>query len=316
MTFQQLKYVDEIAKCGSINKAAQKLFISQSSISNALKELEAELNISIFERSNQGVTLTESGRQFLSYATPLLKRKEEIESFYTYDSENSKLQFTVSTQHYQNVMEAYVKVIIQTENPNYHFYYREISLDKVILDVHRFIADIGIIIMTNYNERMVRYYLDKWNLEFNPIVHIQPAVFLRKGHPLSNKKILTISDITSYPLVIYESNPKVNIDFSEGTHKLSREKPNKVIEVNGRNAMVNILCNSDAVATGSGLVVESMADPRLMSIPLEDSGENMTLGWIKHKNRILSTQSELFIKLLNESISNTIASQNNTNNID
>ena len=157
MTFQQLKYVDEIANCGSINKAAQKLFISQSSISNALKELEQELHISLFERSNQGVTLRESGRQFLSYALPLLKRKEEIENFYTSDFETSRLQFSISTQHYQNVMEAFIQVLESIDNPNYHLYYREISMDKVISDVYGFVADVGILITSDHNEKLVNF---------------------------------------------------------------------------------------------------------------------------------------------------------------
>ena len=82
MTFQQLTYVVEISKCGSINKAAQKLFLSQSGISTAVRELEEELGIQFFVRSNRGVEFTQEGKEFLSYAVSLLEQKQRIESLY------------------------------------------------------------------------------------------------------------------------------------------------------------------------------------------------------------------------------------------
>ncbi len=110
MKFHQIKYVAEIARCGSINKAAAKLFVSQSSISSALKELEAEIKIPIFKRSNQGVELTAEGRQFLSYANSLLERKEYIESLYASTHVEPEAQFSISTQRYPFAVDAFVNL--------------------------------------------------------------------------------------------------------------------------------------------------------------------------------------------------------------
>ena len=122
MTFQQLMYVVEISKCGSINKAANKLFLSQSAISTAVHELENELNISLFNRTNKGVELTADGREFLSFAVSLLEQKRLLESLYR---ENNNLTVTtrlsVSTQRYPFTETAFLRVLQGTKDNRYRY---------------------------------------------------------------------------------------------------------------------------------------------------------------------------------------------------
>jgi len=99
MTLQQLKYVIEVARSRSISKAAQALFISQPSLSNALKELEKEIGVKIFSRTNKGIHVTKEGSEFLGYARQVLEQAELLENRY-YNNAAPQHHFAVSAQHY------------------------------------------------------------------------------------------------------------------------------------------------------------------------------------------------------------------------
>ncbi|WP_139991833.1 LysR family transcriptional regulator [Paenibacillus paridis] len=306
MTFQQMKYVAEIARCGSINKAASKLFVSQSSISGALKELETELNISIFKRSNQGVELTVEGRQFLSYASSLLERKEYIESLYASNHLEPEAQFSISTQRYPFAVDAFVQLVNQMNNPRFNFTIRETSMDKVIEDVYSSVSDIGVIFTSNLTDKVIKRFLALRGLEFHLLKKIQPCVYVRKGHPLSVKKSLKADELYPYIYMAFEHKQGESIDFSEEFNLIPARQPDRIIVVNDRATAVNLVCNTDVVSTGSGLLLEEFMDSRMMSIPLEDYGDTMRLGWIKLKNRDLSKESEMFVEKLKDSIDKAI----------
>ena len=115
MTFQQLTYVVEVSKCGSINKAAHKLFLSQSGISTAVRELEQELGIQFFTRSNRGVEFTPEGREFLGYAVSLLEQKQRIQELYKEDrSATAPAHFNVSSQRYPFTDDAFIETLQHT----------------------------------------------------------------------------------------------------------------------------------------------------------------------------------------------------------
>ncbi|REK76716.1 LysR family transcriptional regulator [Paenibacillus paeoniae] len=306
MTFQQLKYAVEVAKCRSINKAASNLFVSQSSISSALKELESELAISIFTRSNQGVELTSEGRQFLSQANSLIQRYEYIQSLYASEQVASELQFSISTQRYPFAVDAFVQLVNRIDDPRFNLTIRETSMDKVIDDIYTSVSDIGVIFTSNLTEKMIKRFLQTRNIEFHLVKKIQPCVYVRKGHPLSGSLSLKAEQLTDYIYMAFEHKQGESIDFSEEFNLIASRQPNKVIVVNDRATAVNIVCNTDAVSTGSGLLVKEFMDDRIMSIPLEGYSDKMNLGWIKLKNRQLGEEGALFVNLLHESIEKAI----------
>ena len=153
MTFQQLEYVVEISKCGSINKAAQKLFLSQSGISTAVRELEQELGIRIFARSNRGVEFTQEGKEFLSYAVSLLEQKHRVESLYGESRNDAPMRFSVSSQRYPFCVDAFLRLLDASEENRYHFSIRENGMDAVIDDVYDHRADLGVIFLTELTEK-------------------------------------------------------------------------------------------------------------------------------------------------------------------
>ena len=303
MTFQQLKYVLTVANCGSINRAAEKLFVSQSSVSSALSELEKEFNVTLFIRGSgsTGTVLTKDGQDFLRYAKSILDRREALEDFYSNKKKPSKT-LSISSQHYQCVCAACINFVNRMNDRACGLIYKECGLDDVIDDVYSLRADLGIIITSNLTEDMANYCLNRRNLSFEVITAIQPCVFLSKSHPLASAKSLRVEDILRYPHITFSNNQDTPIDFSEGINKLSLQRSSQSITTNDRAALVNFLCNSSCVSTGSGLLLENISDQRLISIPLEDSMEQMVLGWVKPKSSYLSKDGELFLEILHSVI--------------
>ena len=305
MTFQQLIYVVEISKCGSINKAAHKLFLSQSGISAAVRELEEELGIQFFIRSNRGVEFTPDGKEFLSYAISLLDQKQRIERMYGTRAEAAPARFSVSTQRYPFTEDAFLRMLRSTEENRYRFSIKETSMDTVIEDVYEHRADLGIIFITDLTEKMILRLLDSRDLEFHEVTSVVPCVYLRKNHPLASRESLSDIDLAGYPYLSFEHTQGVAADFSEEYQMTFTKRPDRCITVNDRATMMNIISQTDAYTTGSGLLVESFISQAVVSVPLAE--KNMIrIGWIVPQGAKVSPQAETFIRLLENSVEDSI----------
>ena len=306
MTFQQLTYVVEISKCGSINKAAHKLFLSQSGISTAVRELEEELGITFFERSNRGVEFTPEGKEFLSYAVSLLDQKQRIESLYGEARHaGAPTRFAVSTQRYPFTEDAFLRMLQTTEEHRFYFSIKEDGMEAVIDDVYDHRADLGVIFLTELTEKIIRRLLVSRNLDFHEVAAVTPCIYVRKGHPLTALTSVSESDLTGYPYVSFEHERGVATDFSEEYQTISLKKPAKCISVNNRSTMMNVLTSTDAFTTGSGLLVERCSPTSVVTIPLMDKS-HIRLGWIVPQSSKLSAQTEEFISLLEASVADSI----------
>ena len=306
MTFQQLLYVVEISRCGSINKAAQNLFLSQSSISSAIKELETELGIRFFNRTNRGVEFTQAGREFLSYATTLLEQKRHIENIYKSSRHDSPLHFSVSTQRYPFSEDAFIRLLQKVSSPQIYFKIKEAGMDVVIEDVNKRQSDIGVIFLSNMNEKIIQRVLKSKNIEYHEIATIQPCAFMRRKHPLTSRASVSPSELSQYPYLVFESELGVSPEFSEEVNLLAFQRPSRVITVNDRAAAIGILSSTDAVTTGSGLLADGLMDSRTISIPLETE-DRMRLIWIKSRSTKLSQEGHLFLAYLKEAVTDSVA---------
>lgn len=307
MTFQQLSYVVEISKCGSINKAAQKLFLSQSGISTAVRELEEELGIRLFVRSNRGVEFTPDGKEFLSYAVSLLEQKQRVESLYG-ESHNiaAPSRFSVSGQRYPFVMDAFLRMLRTCEENRFRLVIRETGMDGVIDDVYDHRADVGVICLTDLTERIIRRLLDARELEFHELAAVQPCAYLRRGHPLAGRASLSEEDLDGYPYVAFEHDQGVASDFFEEYPMTTLKKPAKYISVDTRSAAMSVLAATDAFTTGSGLLSETQTDGGIVTIPLVGK-TSIHLGWIHIRGSRPNQLTERFIQLLEEALADAIA---------
>lgn len=305
MTFQQLTYVVEISKCGSINKAAHKLFLSQSGISTAVRELEEELGIRFFDRSNRGVEFTPEGREFLSYAVSLLEQKRRIESFYRESRETAApAHFSVSTQRYPFVDSAFLEMLPRDPDSRYQYTIKDTGMEQVIADVYERRADVGVIFLTAMTEKIICHLLDVRGLEFHELAAIQPCVYLRGDHPLTQFEQITEEDLEGYPYVCFEQAQGVAVDFAEEFQLYSRH-PTQSIVINNYFTAVNYLAQTDAYSTGTGLMVEHFSMPDIATLPIADQPP-MRLGWLYPRGMKPTPDAEAFVSQLKRSLKEAV----------
>lgn len=307
MTFQQLSYVVEVSKCGSINKAAQKLFLSQSGISTAIRDLEEELGIRFFNRSNRGVEFTPEGEEFVTYAVSLLEQKRRIEELYAgARSAPAPVRFAVSTQRYPFAEDAFLRLLKAMDAPGYSLSIRETGMDAVIQDVCERRADVGVIFLSDLTEKIIRRRMDAQELEFHELAAVPPCIYVRREHPLAARGTLTEEALVEYPYACFEHDQGAAADFSEEYQLLTDRKPARIVCVNSRTAMMEVLAESDAFTTGSGLLTLGLSDERVISLPLEGRG-CVRLGWIRAKNIKATPQAEQFLRLLAQSAADAVS---------
>ena len=188
MTLQQLKYVIEVARCRSISKAAQNLFISQPSLSNALKELEKEMGITIFSRTNRGILITTEGSEFLGYARQVVEQAELLENRYT-QTQSKQQHFSVSAQHYAFAVSAFVRLLKEYDRDEYEFTLRETKTYEIIDDVQNLRSEIGILYVNEFNKKVIYKFLREGNLKFHELFEAKPHIFISSTNPLASRSM-------------------------------------------------------------------------------------------------------------------------------
>lgn len=298
MTIQQCKYVLAVARTGSFNEAAKQLFIAQSSLSVSIKSLEQELEIKIFERSGNGVYLTDEGAEFVKYATQICENSDFVTE--RYKKEISKKLY-IATQHYDFIADIFGNFLNSIESENYRFSIREIETYHVIHDVETAHSDIGIIAIKDGDFDVMKRYLSKKNLLFTPMLEVKPHVFFRKQHPLSNCEKLSALDLRAYPYVSYEQGEHNSSFFTEELTDASYI--DKHIEISDRATLMNLLMLTDAYTIGTGIMPSALNKDDIISVPFENSGFYI-IGYLLHEERKVSGITQEFIQLMEKTLKN------------
>ena len=294
MTLQQLKYMITAAETGSITEAAKALYISQPSLSGAIKEVEKETGISIFTRCRVGIALTKEGMEFLGYARQVVQQMELLESKYIYN-QPVKQRFCISTQHYTFTANAFVELVQHFGQERFEFILNETQTHQIIEDVRNRFSDIGILYISNYNESVLKKVLDENDLSFHEIFSASPHVFLRKDHPLAKRKSLKLEDLKPYPKLSFIQGNYESAYFSE--ELFSNEYAEKSIKVSDRAAIVNFMIGLDVYTISSGIFPKYLQGDEIISIPLEEK-EVMRIGYIINKDKELSELGRIYVEAL------------------
>ena len=291
MTLQQLRYVIEIVNCGSMNAAAEKLFVTQPSLSNAVKELEKELGIEIFLRSSRGISLSAEGAEFLGYARQVVEQAELLEQRYA-DKKPSRRLFSVSTQHYAFSVNAFVNLIREYNQNEYEFTLRETQTHDIIEDVKNLRSEIGVLYLNDFNEKVLLKILRESNLGFHPLFEAKPHVFVSNAHPLSGRASVRLEDLTPYPCLSFEQGVYNSFYYSEEI--LSTVYHPKSILVSDRATLFNLLIGLDGYTISTGILSEDLNGKNIISIPLI-SDEIIRVGYIAQKGIGLSAMADAYI---------------------
>ncbi|XEC96751.1 LysR family transcriptional regulator [Paenibacillus tarimensis] len=299
MTLQQLKYVIEVANRGSINEAAKRLFISQPSLSNAIRDLEEEIQITIFERSNKGISLSKEGVEFLSYARQVVEQAELLENRYL-NGKPSPQHFSVSTQHYAFAVNAFVSLVREYGQDEYELALRETKTYEIIEDVKSLRSEIGIIYLNEFNEKVINKLLRAANLEFNSLFTAKPHIFISVNNPLAKQSIVTLDQLQQYPYLSFDQGEYNSFHFSEEI--LSTMSHKKSIRVNDRATLFNLLIGLNGYTISTGVLSADLNGNEIIPVPL-DCEESINVGWIAHKNITPSKLGTAYIEALKQAIS-------------
>lgn len=299
MTLQQLRYIITIVNCGSISEAAKQLYITQPSLSNAVKELELEYGVSIFNRTSKGITLSSDGSEFLSYARQILEQTDLMEQHYL-NKKPLKRICSISTQHYAFAVNAFVNLVSRQENDEYEFTLREARTHEIIEDVKNFRSELGILYMNDFNENVLSKLFKESGLIFHPLFVASPHVFISSSHPLSSKDFVTMSDLEEFPFLAFEQGEKNSFYFSEEI--LSTVPRKKIIYVSDRATLFNLLIGLNGYTICSGILNSNLNGDNIIAIPLHTK-EYMRIGWIANPRVHLSIFAENYLEELKNLIS-------------
>lgn len=297
MTLQQLRYAITIAQMGSFNKAAENLFVSQPSLTAAIRDLEEEIGLVIFNRSSRGITLTVDGEEFVSHASQLFHHYEILQERYN-KKESPKKRFAVSTQHYSFAVKSFVEMVKKFNIDDYEFALRETKTKEVIDDVAALKSEIGILYLSDFNRKYMNYMFKEFDLEFHHLIDCKAYAYLWKDHPLSKNKSVNLEDLSKYPCLSFEQNESGSIYFAEEI--LSTNEYHRTIKANDRATMLNLMVGLNGYTLCSGIISEEINGSDYIAVPFKSAqGEDdrtMEIGYITKKNFMLSTICRIYIR--------------------
>ena len=293
MTLQQLKYALTIADCGSMNEAAKQLFISQPSLSETMKELETEIGLDIFLRSNRGIVITPEGEEFLGYARQVTEQFGLLQSKYI--DKKVKEKFSVSTQHYTFAVKAFVETVKQIGMEQYEFAVHETTTISVIENVKNFKSEIGVLYENDFNEKVLNKMFKENGLEFVELFSCDTFVYLWSGHPLAKQDVITMEELDEYPCLSFDQGKNNSLYLAE--EMKSTYEYRRLIKANDRATLLNLMIGLNAYTLCSGIICEDLNGNDYKAVPLKDT-EKMRIGYIKRKGAKVSHIGELYIEEL------------------
>ena len=298
MTIQQLKYAVTAAEKGTMSEAAQFLFIAQPSLTNAIRDLEKELRITIFHRTNKGIIATNEGEEFLGYARQILQQVGLIEEKYI-DGKSRKQIFSVSAQHYSFAVNAFVDVIKTFGSQSYDFTLRETQTYEIIQDVSRLKSEVGILYLSRENENIIGKIITESGLIFEELFTASPHVFISYRHPLAEKECISLYELKNYPYLCFEQGDYNSFYFSEEIlSSISREM---TIKVRDRATLFNLAVGLDGYTISTGIISHELNGENIIARPL-DIDECIRIGTVTRKNMTLSRLGTAYMYALKNHI--------------
>ncbi len=296
MTLQQIKYALTIADAGSMNRAAELLYISQPTLSGAVKELEREIGITIFLRTSKGVTATAEGAEFLSYARQVYQQYDLLTQKYSAHG-SFKRKFGVSSQHYSFAVKAFVETVKKYGTLNFDFAMRETRTMDVITDVGSLKSEVGILYLDSFNRKVIEKLLADNELTFTPLINCRAYVYMWKGHPLAGESSVSLEQLRDYPCMSFEQGEQGSGFMAEEI--LSDRDYPRVIRSTDRATQLNLMVGLNGYTLCSGIICEELNGSEFAAVPFREDEDNrnsdMEIGYIVKSRSMLSDIAETYI---------------------
>ena len=297
MNINQLKYVLEVANSSSMREASTKLYVSQPALSAGIRELEEELGILIFERTNKGVSLTDEGREFIDYAKKAVGQYAILEDRYL-SRDSDKERFSVSTQHYNFAMKAFTDVIKRTNPDKYVFSIHETKTKDVLDDVATLKSEVGIVSFSGSNEAVIKKLFRDNGLEFTPLMRRETYVYVWEDHPFAGRREISIEEMKGYPCVSFDQAGDGNFYLTE--EAMADYAFEKTIKSDDRATTMEMIAELGGYSIGSGMLSgEDAILKGMVAIKLKEE-DPLIIGYIVRRGSALSRYGEAYVEELNK----------------
>jgi DNA-binding transcriptional LysR family regulator len=290
ITLQQLRYFIEVTVEGSISAAADLLYVSQPTMSAALKDLESRTGCTLFVRSVRGVTLTEDGTEFLGYARQVVEQAELLEQRYLGRAPSRRF-LAVSTQHYSFVVDAFVRMVKASDAAEYAFSLRESRTWDIIEDVRTLRSELGVLYRNDFNRNVIDKLLRDSGLVFTPLFLATPHIFIARTNPLAERSRVTLDDLEELPRLTFDQGTNNSFYFAEEI--LSTRSSKQDIRVSDRATIFNLMIGLGGYTISTGIISDDL-DPSIIAVPLHVE-ERIEIGWIGQTSISLTAQAQRFV---------------------
>lgn len=297
MTLQQLRCLIAIAECGSISAAASKLYVSQSSLSVTVRDIEQETGVTVFTRSNRGIELTNDGIELLGYARQVVQDADLMERRYDRANRRPDRRLAVSSQHYAFCVEAFIEFADENDAPDYNFSLRETRTGEIIEDVRLYRSDVGVLYLSNFNRRALERAIRDAGLKFTRLFSAKPHVFVGENHPLAGRASITLDELEAWPRYSFEQGTD---SFFYSEEPLAELPHSRCITFSDRGTLSNLLANHSGYTISTG-VLSSEMHTGIASIPLV-TDEVMEVGYVVQAHRPLGDLAQRYVEKLVEII--------------
>ena len=297
MRLQQLRYLIAVAESGSINSVAHSHYISQSALSTSIRELEEEMGVKVFNRTNKGVALTDEGKKLYQYARTIINQMELIQGLS--EKEHAPV---LSIASYPIITMG--RLMAKFYN-NYHdnrvaLKLVENRLQQVIESVEHGEAEIGFVMSNNVQVKELKHMLKFKNLQFHALGTDTWYANIGPNHPLYHASEVTMEQLLPHPFVRLPDDYFSNLSFYLEIDGVRLEQFKRVVYVNDSAAILSLLRSTDVVRLGPGLSAPDFAEYGIRTIPIRNCQVQINVGWIQRSREMLSTEAQAFVKMLEE----------------
>ena len=294
MTLKQILYVRAVSKAGSIGKAAEALFISQSSLSESIQNLEREYDMVLFERTSRGISLTRQGEEFLKDTQLLSNIYQNLDDKYK-NRKSDREHFCVSSLHHVSGIDAFEHIVSQPKNQKYHLGYFEGNMDQVLQDVETNRSDVGVLFFTSDSRSTIIKACNRRNIFFQHMKYDLLHIYVHKSHPLAGRGSVTLAEIQQHPFISYEECHPSSARFTPTRRQWDPQQ--QIISVSDRAMAYSVLALGSAYVTGSGYLTQEDCRRSLVTAPITDLGQ-IEIGYICNPARALSELALEYIEWL------------------
>ena len=294
MTLKQILYVRAVSKAGSIGKAAEALFISQSSLSESIQNLEREYDMVLFERTSRGISLTRQGEEFLKDTQLLSNIYQDLDDKYK-NRKSEREHFCVSSLHHVSGIDAFEHIVSQPKNQKYHLGYFEGNMDQVLQDVETNRSDVGVLFFTSDSRSTIIKACNRRNIFFQHMKYDLLHIYVHKTHPLAGRGSVTLAEIQQHPFISYEECHPSSARFTPTRRQWDPQQ--QIISVSDRAMAYSVLALGSAYVTGSGYLTQEDCRRALVTAHITDLGQ-IEIGYICNPARALSELALEYIEWL------------------